>query len=80
MTSISMRPKDQLEGTSNFNTRKVITLNILEENDLDSYISNIVEAPKSNVGCIAFKKNQSRAKWIIYYLVKNNLMLMIIFH
>ena len=57
MTSISVRPEDRLEGTSNFNTWKMRVLNILQEHDLDGYISIVVEDPTSNVGCINFKNN-----------------------
>ena len=49
-------------------------MNILEEHDLDEYVSNVVEGPTTNARCTAFKKNQAKAKRIIYDSVKNNLM------
>ena len=48
MTSIFVRLKDQLEGTSNFNTWKERVLNILEEHDLDSFVTTVVEEPTTN--------------------------------
>ena len=49
----------------------------MEEHDLDGYGSKVVENPTSNVGCINFKKNQAKAKQIIYDSVKDDLMSMI---
>ena len=50
-------------------------MNILEEHDLDGYVSIVVEEPTSNAGCINFKKNQAKSKWIIYdSSIKDNLM------
>ena len=43
MTSISVGPKDPLEGISKFNTWKVRVVNTLEESYLDGYISTVVE-------------------------------------
>ena len=77
MASISVLLKDYLEGTSNFNTWKARVLNILEEHDLDSYVSTVVEEPTSNAGRINLKKSQAKAKHIIYDSVNNNLMSMI---
>ena len=62
---ILVRLEDRLESTSNFNTWKARVLNILEEHDLDGYVSIVVEEPTSNAGCINFKKNQAKAKRII---------------
>jgi hypothetical protein len=50
MASISVRPEDRLEGASNFNTWKARILNILEEHDLDGYVTNIVEESTTNAG------------------------------
>ena len=44
---------------------------------MDGYISTVVEDPTSNAGCINFKKNQAKVKWIIYDSVKDNLMYVI---
>ena len=73
-TLISLRSKDQLEGTSNFNTWKDRILSILEEHDLDGYVSNVVEEPTSNAGHTNYKRNQSKYKCIIYDFVKDKLM------
>jgi hypothetical protein len=50
----------------------------LEDNDLDGYVDSVVEYPSFNVGRIAFKKNQAKAKWIIFEFVKENLIPVII--
>ena len=78
MASISVRPEDRLEGTSNFNIWKDKILNILEEHDLDGYVSNVVEEPTTNIGCNSFQKNQAKAKRNIYDSIKYSLMSMII--
>ena len=61
----------------NFNTWKEKILIILEEHDLDGFVSNVVEDPTTNVGCTSSKKNQSKSKRIVYNLVKDNLMLLV---
>ena len=57
MKSISIQPKDRLEGTSNFNTWKERVLNLLEEHDIDSFINFVVEDPTANEKIINYKKN-----------------------
>ena len=77
MALISVRPNDRLEGTSNFNTWKARVFNILEEHDLDSFVTVVIEEPTTNVGRKNYKKNQVKAKQIIYDSVKDNLMSLI---
>ena len=43
------RPEDQLEGTSNFNTWKVIVTNILEDHDIDSFVTTVIKDTTTNV-------------------------------
>lgn len=74
MTSISVRTEDRLEGVSSFNMWKARILNILEEHDLDHFVTNVVEEPTSNAGRTAFKKNQAKAKRIIFDFVKDGIM------
>jgi hypothetical protein len=62
MTSILVKAEDRLEGASNFNIWKVGVLNIFEENDLDSFVTSVVEEPNSNAGKENFKKNQAKEK------------------
>ena len=47
---------------------------ILEENDIDRYVTSVVEEPSSNAGRTAYKKNQAKARRIIYDSVKEHLM------
>ena len=61
----------------NFNTWKARILNILEEHELDGYISNLVEDPTTNAGHTNFKKSQAKSKRTIYDSMKDNLMLTI---
>ena len=74
MASILVRPEDPLEGNSNFNTQKAKVLNILKDHDLNGYVSNVAKEPNTNHGCTSFKKNQSKAKRIIYDSMEDNLM------
>jgi hypothetical protein len=62
MTSIPVKVEDRLEGASNFNIWKVRVLNIFEENDLDSFVTSVVEEPNSNAIREKFKKNREKAK------------------
>ena len=77
MASISVRPEDRLEGTSNFNIWKARVFNILEEHDLNSFVTSVIEEPTTNARRTNYKKNQAKAKQIIYDSVKDNLMSMI---
>lgn len=74
MTSISINPEDKLEGGTNFNVWKARVLNILKEYDLDSFVTSVVEEPTTNAGRSVFKKNQAKAKRIIFDSVKDNIM------
>lgn len=47
---------------------------ILEENDLDHYVTSVVEEPTTNAGRTTYKRNQGKARRIIYDSVKENLM------
>ena len=77
MTSISIRSENHLEGTSNFNTWKARVLNILEEHDLDLFVTSTVEDPATIATRINYKKNQTKVKMIIYDSMKENLMLVV---
>ena len=74
MASISVRPEDRLEGTTNFNTWKARVNNILKEHDLDSFVTTMIEETTINVGRTNYKKNQAKEKRIIHDSVKDNLM------
>jgi hypothetical protein len=78
MTSTLVKAEDRLEGASNFNIWKVRVLNIFQENDLDSFVTSVVEEPNSNVGRENFNKNQEKEKRIIFYLVKDSIMHVIV--
>ena len=69
----SIRVEDRLDGSSNFNNWKSSVMEILEVNDIDHYVTSVVEDPSSNVGRTAFKKNQAKARRIIYDLVKEHI-------
>ena len=58
MTLIFVRPKDRLEGTSNFNTWKERVLNIIEEHNLDGYVYKVLEGTTTNEVKINFNKNK----------------------
>ena len=77
MEAIFVWSDDRLEGTSNFNTWKARVLNILEENDLDSFVTIVIKDPTTNEERINYKMNQAKEKRIIYDSVKDNLMTVI---
>ena len=74
MASITFRPEDRLEGSTNFNSWKARLMATLEENDLDDLVINTVEEPTTNAVRATFKKNQAMARRIIYNSVKETLM------
>ena len=47
---------------------------ILDENDLDDIVLNITEEPTTNVGRLAHKRKQGKARRIIYDSIKEALM------
>ena len=75
---VSTRPKDRLEGIPNFNMLKAKVLNILEENYLNGFVTNVVEYPSTSAGRNEFKKNQAKSKRIIFDSVKDHVVLIII--
>ena len=70
----SVRVEDKLEGASIFNTWKARVMNLLEEYDLDGYVTSIVEEPSTNAGRTAYKRNRAKAKRVIFDSVKDHLM------
>jgi vacuolar-type H+-ATPase catalytic subunit A/Vma1 len=73
MSSISIIPEDRLEGASNFHVWKLRVMNILQEHDLEQHVTLVMEEPTSNAGRVAFKKNQAKAKQIIFDSVKDSI-------
>ena len=71
MATNTFRLEEKLEGSANYNSWKARLTAILEENDLDDLVFNSIEEPISNVGRIAFKKKQAKARRIIYDAVKD---------
>jgi hypothetical protein len=47
-SSISVRVEDRLEGASNFNVWKLRIMNILQEHDLEQYVTSVMEEPTFN--------------------------------
>lgn len=70
----SIRTEDRLDGSSNFNNWKARVIVILEENDLDQYVTTVVAEPTSSAGRASFKRNQAKARRIIYDSVKEHIM------
>ena len=52
-------------------------INILEKHYLDTFVTTVIEEPTINAGRTNYKKNQAKAKRIIYDSVKDNLMSLI---
>jgi hypothetical protein len=73
-SSISVRAKDRLEGASNFNVWKLRIMNILQEHDLEQFVTTVMEEPSSNVRRVAFRKSQAKSKRIFFDLVKESIM------
>ena len=70
----SIRTEDRLDGSSNFNNWKARVITILEEHDLDHYMTTIVAEPTSSAGRASFKRNKAKVRRIIYDSVKEHIM------
>jgi hypothetical protein len=64
-SSISVRAEARIEGATNFNVWKLWITNILQEHDLEKYVTTVVEEPTNNAGREAFRRSQAKAKRII---------------
>lgn len=69
----TLRIEDILEGALNFNSWKARILNLLKENDLDDYVTKEVAEPTDDNGKTTYKKNQAKAKRILFDSVKDHL-------
>ena len=49
----------------------------MEENDLDSFVTSVIEETTINESRLNYNKNQAKAKRIIYDSMKDNLMSMV---
>lgn len=73
-SSILVRAEDSLKGATKFNVWKLRITNILQEHDLEQYVTTVVEEPTNNSGRTTFKKSQEKAKRIIFDSVKHSIM------
>ena len=46
-------------------------INILEEHDLDSFVTSVIEEPTTNAGRQNYKNNQAKEKRVIYESMKD---------
>jgi hypothetical protein len=74
VSSISVRAEDRLEGATNFNVWKLCITNILQQHDLEQYLTIVVEEPTNNTGRTNFRKSQEKAKKIMFESVKDSIM------
>jgi hypothetical protein len=73
-SSISVRAEDRLEEATDFNVWKLGITNILQEHDLEKYVTTVVKEPTNNVGRATFSRSQEKAKRIIFDSVKDSIM------
>ena len=64
---------DKLGGANNFRAWKYRISLILEENDLDKYISGEVPSPEGDEAKAIHKKNLVKSKRIIVYSIKDHI-------
>ena len=58
----SIRSEDRLDGSSNFNNWKARVMAILEENDIDHYVTTVVAKLTTNTRQASFKRNQAKER------------------
>ena len=63
-----------MDGSSNVNNWKARVIAILEENDIDHFVTTVVAEHTTNVGKTVFKRNQAKARRIIYDSVKEHIL------
>jgi hypothetical protein len=73
-SSILVKAEDGLEGAANFNVWKLQITNILQEHDLEQYVTTMMEEPTNNAGRAIFRKSQAKTKRIIFDSVKDIIM------
>ena len=74
MATNGFKPEEKLYGSTNFNSWKAMLTTILDENELDDIVLNVTEEPTTNVGRLAYKRKQGKARRIIYDSVKESVM------
>ena len=74
MATVGLKPEEKLSGSANFNSSKAKITAILNENDLDDIVLNVIEEPTTNVGRLAYKRKQGKARRVIYDCIKEELM------
>ena len=72
MATVGFKPEEKLSGSANFNSRKARLTTILDENDLDDIVLNVTEEPTTNVGRLACKRKQGKARELFMILSKKN--------
>ena len=70
---LSHQPDDKLAEADNFQAWKYMISLVLEENELDTYISGKVPVPEGDEGKALHKKNLVKAKKIIANSIKDHL-------
>jgi vacuolar-type H+-ATPase catalytic subunit A/Vma1 len=73
-SSISVKAEDRLEGSTNFNVWKLQITNILQEHDLEQYVTTVMEEPTNNARRATFWKIQENSKRFIFDSIKDNIM------
>ena len=68
------KPEEKLYDSTNFNSWKVGLTSILDENDLDGIALNVTKEQTTNVGRLAYKRKQGKARRIMYDSVRESLM------
>ena len=66
--------EEKLYGSANYNFWKARLAATLEENDLDDIVFNVTEEPTTNVGRLAYKRKQGKARRVIYDSIIEELM------
>ena len=66
MATVGFKTKEKLSSLANFNSWKARLTTILDENDLDDIVLNVTEEPTTNVGRLAYKRKQGKARRVIY--------------
>ena len=77
MSTPTVKPKNMLQGSSNFTAWKARIMNTFVEFDLDDLVTRNLEEPTAVIARAAYKKKQAKSKRLIFESIKYNMIPMV---
>ena len=74
MVAPPVKPEHMIQGSSNFTAWKARIMNTFVEFDLEDQVTRNLEEPIGVAASAAYRKKQAKAKRLIFYSIKDNMM------